>query len=280
MRFVAAFGIVWAHVQAPFAAEGYVALALFLVLTGFLSVQSLARGGVRRFWLGRLIRFFLPWLVWSAVFLGIAVLRGGWVQVLSFPPLWLLIGPSIHLWFLPFIILTSPLVILVHKRLTNPNRVWLAAICAVPVAVWAVWAHDAAVLPEPLAQWAFATMPLLYGLLSAIGQQYRATAAAMVFAVFTCSVSYFWFGSPVAPFLFFAAIVFEGLWRIDLQSPRMASLGTLAFGIYLMHPFFMLVWYHFGGADQSKVAAAVAIFAASACGTALLRLVPAGRIVA
>ena len=279
MRFVAAFGIVWAHMQAPFSAEGYVALALFLILIGFLSVRSLARGGIRRFWLGRLIRFFLPWLVWSALFGGLLILRGGWANAVPVDPFRLLIGPSIHLWFLPFVVLTSPLVIVMQQRVNSVGQVWLVALGTVPAAVLAIRAHDSSGLPEPIAQWAFATMPLFYGLLSAVAHHRQATVAPMVFATLTCGIAYVGFDSPIAPFLFLAAVGFETLWRITVQMPRLARLGELSFGIYLVHPVFILVWYHFAGSDRPAAFGAIAVFIASAMCTAILRLVPMGRVI-
>lgn len=265
--------------QAPWSTEGYLALALFLILIGFLSVRSLARGGVRRFWLGRLVRFFLPWLVWSAFFLALNIWRGGWGQILPARPLDLLIGPSIHLWFLPFVILASPLIIVLQLKLTSPARVWLAALTAVPLAVGAIWAHDQANLPEPVAQWAFATMPLVFGLLSAMGQHHRVTAAPLLFAILTCAIAGFGFRSPLAAYLLGAAVLFEILWRIDIQLPRLAQLGQLSFGIYLVHPFFILVWFYFGGVGYPPALGAVAVFAASAVCIFVIRLVPAGRLI-
>jgi peptidoglycan/LPS O-acetylase OafA/YrhL len=279
LRFVAAFGIVWAHMQAPYMVEGYVALALFLILTAFLSVRSLARGGVKRFWLGRLWRFFLPWVLWSAVFAALNVLRGGWTTLIPDNAGRLLIGPVIHLWFLPFVIFASPLVILALWVLTSPARVWVAALGAVPLAVATIRAHDQGGLAEPLAQWAFATMPLLYGLLSAAGQHHRAVAAPVVFAGLSCGIATYVFGSPTAPYLVAAALLFEAVWRARLPSQQFAHAAALAFGIYLIHPFFMLVWYHVAGPDHPASIAALVVFAASALATALIRLVPAGRVI-
>lgn len=70
MRFVAAFGIVRAHRQAPCMTKGCVAPALFIILTGFLSVRSLSRAARGGSGPGRAVRLVLPWLVWSALYPG------------------------------------------------------------------------------------------------------------------------------------------------------------------------------------------------------------------
>ena len=69
LRFVACFGIVWDHARAYGADIGYLALAVFLLLTSFFAVQSFdraeARGQGAGFWLPRAQRILMPWLVWS-----------------------------------------------------------------------------------------------------------------------------------------------------------------------------------------------------------------------
>ena len=280
LRFVAAFGIVWAHMQAPFMIIGYLALPLFVILIAFLSLRSLVRGGERRFWQGRLLRFFLPWLVWSFAYLLLDVLRGNDLpQVLHLEdPWWLLIGPVVHLWFLPFVVIFSPLVVLAAAVLTSAGRLWLAALLCLPVALVAIWLHDGGALPEPLLQWAFALTPLLYGLLSASARHYEVTTAPLLFITLAGGIATLAWGSPIGPFLIVAALLFEGLWRIDLKGQIWTELGRLAFGIYLVHPVAMLVWYRFAGAEWSQAMGALAVFALSALLTALIRCTGVGRI--
>lgn len=259
--------------------EGYVALSLFVVLTGFLSLRSLARGGVRRFWLGRLLRFVLPWLVWVALYRLLDVVRARDVTLLwtVTDPWWLLIGPAVHLWFLPFVVIFSPLVVVALALVTSARRVWLAAAACLPLALGAVWLHDAGTLPQPLVQWAFALTPLLYGLLSALGHHHRAVAAPLVFVAAVGGIAGFGWGSLAAPFMLSAALLFEAFWRADLRWSPATSLGRLAFGIYLIHPVAMLVWFKLGGAVAPAQVGALAVFAMAALATVVLRQSPVGR---
>lgn len=280
MRFVAAFGIVWAHMQAPGMAEGYVALALFLILTAFLSLRSLLRGGERRFWLGRLVRFALPWLVWSGAFLGLRVIRFGPEEALSPGDPWrLLIGPEIHLWFLPFVLVASPLVPAAARLLGSARAVWIAAALLIPAGLGALWLHDRGGLPEPLAQWAFALVPSLYGLLSASGQRHGAVGGPLLFATGACLGASLLWGSLAAPFILGACLLFEAVWRLPLGSAWAMPLGQLAFGIYLTHPAVMLVWYR-TVPDGPAAAGALAVFALSAAAAWLIRRLPGGRLIA
>ncbi len=289
MRILAAFGIVWAHMQAPGRTEGYIALALFIILTAFLSIRSLERGGQRRFWLGRLVRFALPWVVWSLFFLALEMARGEGIDgVLTVnEPYSLLYGPAIHLWFLPWVVLTSPLIVLAARFLTTGGRIWVASIAAVPVGVWAMWLHDTASPEDPFGQWLFATIPLIYGILSAVRRLRGAVLAPMVFAVLTVGIATFGWGSFAAPFLLSAALVFEAFWRADLSGFNVTPFAELAFGIYLVHPFWMLVWYRFTveptqGMQPGGVAAmgAVVVFLCAAATAWAIRQTWVGRFLA
>lgn len=139
MGIVAAFGIVWTHMRAPGRTEGYVAQGLFVILTAFLSVGSLERGGWRRFWLGRLARFLWPWLVWSLFFCAIDAVRGSDLGA-----------------------------VLAAAWLTTGVRIWMATGAAIALGAGAMWLHDHADPVDPIGPWLLATIPLLYVILSAV----------------------------------------------------------------------------------------------------------------
>lgn len=282
MRVVAAFGIVWAHMQAPGMGEGYVALSLFATLTAFLSLRSYERGGARRFWLGRLVRFLLPWLAWSGAFLLVAAARdGGWRAVVEAEAgrFWPLIGPSLHLWFLPFVLLASPLVPLASRALTDETRLWAASALLAPLALGALWLHDRAGLPAPWAQWAFALMPTLYGLLSAAGHRVGSLHGPLAFAALAGLGSALGWGSLAGPALLGSCLLFEGVWRLRVRGAALPALGALAFGVYLVHPVFMLAWFRLAP-DAPAALGAVAVFAASLLAAAAIRRLPYGRLLA
>jgi peptidoglycan/LPS O-acetylase OafA/YrhL len=285
LRLVAAFGIVWAHMGAPGMIEGYAALAAFLILTAFLSLRSWRRSGGRRFWMGRALRFLLPWVVWSAAFLLLESLRQGGLDVAlsGLGPLDWLIGPTIHLWFLPFVLLASPLVPLASATLTTARRVWWAAALLVPPGAGAILLHDRFPLPEPLVQWAFATTPFLYGLLSAAAWERGTVGPPVAFATAVMGIAVAGWGSQMAPFVLGAALLFEATWRLPLRrssAARVAAgLAAVSFGIYLVHPAAMLVWWKL--APGLPVAlGAVAVFLGSAALAWALRRLPYGRLIA
>jgi peptidoglycan/LPS O-acetylase OafA/YrhL len=287
MRIVAAFGIVWAHMQAPGRTEGYVALGLFIILTMFLSVRSLERGGARRFWLGRLVRFTLPWVMWSLVFGALEAVRAGGLDRIGRVEDWrtLLYGTAIHLWFLPWVVLTSPLVVLAVAWLTVAARIWAAAVAGIALGAGAMWLHDHAAPGDPFGQWLFAAIPMMYGILAAVRRKRGARFAPLVLVAGATGIAVIGWGSFAAPFLLSAALLFEAFWRTEITGINVTPVAQLAFGVYLVHPFWMLVWYRLVPAGLMSpgalaAAGAVAVFLAAMVSAWAIRRLPLGRFLA
>ena len=72
-----------------------------------------------------------------------------------------------------------------------------------------------------------------------------------------------------------AALVFEIIWRVTLPGTWATKLASYAFGIYLMHPAFMLVAFKLFGPDVDRAAAALFTFFGAWIGTAIFLRIPA-----
>jgi peptidoglycan/LPS O-acetylase OafA/YrhL len=286
-RFIACFGIVAAH---AFAMEddwvGHLALALFLVLTAFLAMQSAQRAGGKYPFIARAKRLVLPWLAWS-FFYRLVDLRinddPSKYQLLNDP--WtLLIGTSVHLWFLPFVMLAMVMVEPVSRAVTTPNRLALALLALVAGSTLAFWLVTYYTPVAPLVQWLFSLPLYILGLLIAIAHPMRraiwpglAAAGmtiivyAVTFAVNGIAVAWWW----VIPLSW---ALFEGFWRMPVRGPFMQKLlpelGKAAFGIYLLHPFFMLVCYKLYGAGVDRLFATLLTFTMSWVAVLLMRRIP------
>ncbi|EKD60000.1 MAG: Acyltransferase 3, partial [uncultured bacterium] len=72
-----------------------------------------------------------------------------------------------------------------------------------------------------------------------------------------------------------SVLAFEAFWRLPLRGKWLPLLGQAAFGIYLIHPFFMLVAYKLFGAEVNLLFAAVLTFVMSCAAVLVMRRVPA-----
>jgi len=277
-RFLACFGIVAAH---AYALEddwiGHLSLGLFLVLTGFLAMQSYQRAGGNYDFRSRAARLVPPWLFWSAFFrlvdLKVSDAPDKW-QLLRDP--WtLFVGGAIHLWFLPFIILAMLLVKPVGRFVATPERLAVALIVLVLVSVPMFWAMYVYMPPAPLTQWLYGlpvyTLGLLVGVAHPMARAVWPVIAGVGMALGAYLVTE---AAPWAWTIGAAVLLFEVFWRMPLQNRWLPKLGQAAFGIYLLHPFFMLVTYKFGGPEVDRLLATLATFAMSWAAVVLLRRIP------
>lgn len=276
-RFIAAFGIVAAH---AFSVEndwdGHISLGLFTILTAFLAMQSMMRSG-RYSVLDRVRRLLLPWLVWSAfykvVFWKVSDTSAGLFSLTD--PWSLLVGASPHLWFLPFVALAMFMVEPIGRLINSPQRLALGLVLLVLISIPLYFAHESGYFPTPLPQWQFAFPVYALGLMLALAHKMgkvwwpQVAAAAMTVAAYVISGGLEWSVTILG-----ASLAFEMFWRLPVQSPVLPKLGQAAFGIYLLHPFFMLVCYKLFGADVNLMFAAVITFLASWLATVLLRRIP------
>ena len=283
-RFLAAFGIVWDHARAPFADVGYLALSLFLVLTSYLAVGSFERSDGRGFWLARAARIAVPWLVWCAVFrVVIEVLADTPLPLLSDP--WtLLIGPSIHLWFLPFVMIALVVIPVLSRGIQSQRS--LALCCAGLVAMSlplgllhaeaapTAWFISAGPFPQPFPQWFYSVPLFLFGALLAIARRLEASWMVMATAAVISGALFYRVPEFASVQLILTAVVFELVWRINIAGRWPTVLAGYAFGIYLMHPAWMLVAFKLFGPDVDRAAAALFTFASAWAATWVLQKLP------
>jgi peptidoglycan/LPS O-acetylase OafA/YrhL len=283
-RFFAAFGIVWDHARAPYADIGYTSLALFLVLTSFLAVGSFERSDGHRFWISRAQRIMLPWLVWCLFYRIVFEYMSHEPVKLVSDPWTLLIGPSVHLWFLPFVMIFLVTIPWVSRFIDRPVRLYLAtvllAIIAIPLGLMhaklapAAWFITEGHFPQPLPQWFFSLPLFWFGAILAAGK--RMGLVWPVIAAAACISAVLWLRVPefASVQMILTAILFEVIWRVNITGKWPTWLAGFAFGIYLLHPFTMLVAFKLFGSEVDRSFAALFGFALAWGITAALQRFP------
>jgi peptidoglycan/LPS O-acetylase OafA/YrhL len=276
-RFIAAFAVVAAHV---FAAEngwiGHLAVAAFLILAALLAVQSLQRAGEVYDWARRAPRILVPWLFWCAVYkiVLVKVTDGPEKFALLTDPWSLLVGPFIHLWFLPFVLVASLCVQPVGRRVQSVRDIMLGSAVLAVLGVAAFWVSDTAGFPMPLPQWISSLPSFGYGLLAGFAVAFGGAVWPMLAMVGLCGVSFALLGELWVLQPLIAAVLIWGAWRLPVQGRVLPHLGQVAFGIYLTHPFFLLVCFKLFGAEINAWLALVLTFGMAWGATVLLRATP------
>lgn len=304
-RFLAALGIVWDHARAPFADVGYLSLALFLILTSYFALgsydRSAARGQASGFWAARAQRILIPWLAWCVFYKALQYYMADdpWSVPLLSDPFSLMLGSWVHLWFLPFVMMALVIVPWVARTVQGPRGMWIFAAVLIVVGAGAGWLHRHAGWPEPWPQWWFSIPLFLYGLFVALGRRlnmgWMPLGVAFVASVVTVAVEPGWpafiaeFSDPdrlsthitgpgfASVQMLLAAVVFEIVWRIDIKGAWPTWLAGFAFGVYVLHPFFMLVAFKLFGAEVDRSLAAIFTMATAFGATWVMQRLPLAR---
>lgn len=189
----------------------------------------------------------------------------------------ILVGPTITLWFLPFLLYASAVVAGLDRWMRRDGDVERLLMLSVPLAACSYWLYNHGHLPDPLMQWSSVTPSILYGLVVVYARERVRPWAPVLFlggvVLMTTALDSH---SGVVPLLF-AALLFELGLRVRLPGSVWLMLGRLSFGIYLIHPFMMLVYYKLLPFGWPSAVGALVVFAASAAATFVLSRLPVAR---
>ena len=277
-----ALGVVMFHGFAPYREVWYSGMFVFIFFVG-LAVTSRARRGAAELVWSRATRTLGPWLVWCVLYGALHyIVRGRPLRLESLDPASLLIGPQIHLWFLPFAFLggvgcslAAPLL----ARHAGPVAIGVVAFLASSLLYGVMLATE---LAAPFGQWLVSLPALLAGLaVAAAGPRLRdalapglgvALAAAAAIAVGQVD-------SAMQTLIVIGPCIVAARLR-GPEIPILRRLGDLAFGIYLIHPFFLLLLSNHVPAlqDRRSLLSVIAFLAAMASAWALRRT-RAGRAI-
>jgi surface polysaccharide O-acyltransferase-like enzyme len=291
LRLVAMFEIVAFHVSGAFGANSRLpvvaglGLPTFLLLNNAFNCTLAERMGSRAFMQVKVSRLLVPWLVWSVIYALVGMLerlRHGEPLTEGFSP-WMIVGGTYdHLWFVPFALFGSVLIVGLQEK----TRVWAApSVASAGLVVGAlVLAACALVLATqpidwPALQWLFALPSPLLGfalgraVLASDGKLLRRLALLLTpLAVGVAVASYV---EPEIEMLrrylvSLAVVTLAFIWpgAEDRFSRRLAP---LLFGIYLIHPLFVRIYQASHLPDLPLIILTAMVFGLSAATVALLQ---------
>lgn len=287
LRVFAILAIVWFHVNTTgFSRQlAYAGLPVFLVLSFALVVRSADQQAFTTLMRRRSQRLLVPFLFWYFVYAlvvgylrvhhGLALVRPTLLEVVR--------GPSIHLWYLPYVFAATLVIRALLRVSASAPGVWATLLGALGCILLA--AHPAFDLPTPLAQWWYAapTIGIGFALSYAREAPRHSREYALALAIGVLAACAYLAGGPDASTALSYALgvtLVIGFSFIDL--PRVAavqSLASLTLGIYVLHPLVLIVLEKLLGPMQHAVARfGIAVFGATVV-TWLLRRFTFGQLV-
>lgn len=272
LRIMAAFAIVWYHSSTIGGEISYAGLIVFLMLSMYLAGRSTYSGS--RYLFRRTNRLLIPWAVWFLMY--------GAKNALTHKPIiptdngiiaGILTGPSIHLWYMPFIFACLILFDSVRKYASSASIAWAsAALTIVVLGSTALWRQVSIQLGCPIAQYAHASAGISLGAFFAfIGAFPGRTAALLLVMIFAAALSAIPFEGVGIPYVLSIAAGCMVAFRIFEKAVTL-DFGVIAectLGIYFVHILVFDIFrkYHI----VNGILTPVAIFFLSACAVFLMR---------
>jgi hypothetical protein len=248
LRIVSAFAIVWFHAQIKGYEVAYAGLVTFILFTFFFACgQNLHRPLVI---VDLACRLLVPWAIWWLVFAVVNLalerpvldLQGGLIAGI-------LTGPSVHLWYLPFIFMAIIVIDILKLFLSTKELALIAGGIAISLLLTvSVWRPPSCDLKTPWAQYAHALAPLALGMLLGLARYGRierfCLALALLVLVTGPALAYEGVGLPylIGTLAVITAFIF-GHWR-SLKCFDLTPWSGAMLGVYLVHPLALGLVHH------------------------------------
>lgn len=202
-------------------------------------------------------KVFPAFACWSVIYIVLAIVIADKDPGEFVKPLTLMIGGSIHLWYLPFIIFAIPLTVFFGRSM---SRRWLFGLMFSLYVVWMAtsltWREMASDFPLPAPQYLHAIGAVFLALWLSGGEGRVRYLAIFISLCLGAYVAYA--GQPGVGVVYFLTTLY-GLIVIQksdlIRSERLIALiaqrlSPLTFGIYLVHPLLLSVASRVGFADS------------------------------
>ena len=282
LRFIAAFGIVIFH---TFSAEkwflrgvGYAGLPIFLMIFSALLVYQKQDLPLKEYAYKRMRRLLIPWVSWSVIF-AIIILSKHYLfhheTQRIFSPSYFLTGTSIHLWYLPYAFTASILIygakyLYKYQERHAPFFIIIGFIASLAFLFLASYVLATFRLPTPLPQWIYGTPAIVlgvtFGLIMGIDSYRQKILLTLLLNALIAGFFILLFmkkntGVVLSYSVAIPLVCFVFLWR-GKADPISFELGSLTYGIYLIHPLFISV-FHLAFRNMNSLLIVISVFSLS-----------------
>lgn len=163
LRILSALGIVWYHSGAVGGQIAYAGLVVFAIISMYLAGKSRnPQAGTPH---ARVVRLLRPWAIWFFIY-GLINVMGHRLPIHSEHGMigGILCGPSLHLWYMPFIFFCLMIFDAVRPRLSERALGWGSAVLAIGALASVDWWRPLSLsLPLPAPQYAHAMAGVFIG---------------------------------------------------------------------------------------------------------------------
>jgi hypothetical protein len=241
-RFLGAIAIIYFHLKLPNGHLALFALSMFSTFSFYFLARQLPKLSMGSIVISRASRVLIPWVFWFAIFAIAKILdalvserpMGGEFE------LWMILtGPSIHLWYLPYLFFSSIAAALLWKNFvqlgSNQLLIILLYVC---LCVGSAFVSKLNVLSTPFAQWLYVLPASAFGFLVAMKplQPKQTFSLVAISATVFCLQSLTALSVGSVQLLISSLVVVLSL-SVSLERTWLSeALARASMGVYLVHP--------------------------------------------
>lgn len=236
-RIISTFAVVWFHSGLIDSEIAYGGLIIFLLLSTYIAGTGKSYGTT--IFPRRVKRLLLPWLVWFVIYGAVNVIVGKPVVPLNNGIIaGILTGPSVHLWYLPFLFSCLFVFDLAKKRIPSLLLASISAALTILIVSSApLWRSKSFELGYPLAQYMHASAGIFLGIFFSKFHElpYKILFLLFIFAASILTIPLSGIGIP------YLIGVTAGCTLVFLDGKNLFNfqfepLSQYMFGVYLIHP--------------------------------------------
>ncbi|PQO28769.1 acyltransferase family protein [Blastopirellula marina] len=253
LRFVAVLAVIWFHARAPGSDYTLWHVPTLVIISVVLASEYHEHFSMEAVVRKRAKRILIPWLFWCVVYGVVDIVRvlfGSPSLVLGSSYFVFLYGPSLHLWFLPYIFLVTVFAACLRNVVIKESKINRAAVALLilVVALWALYVLDGQTwwkeLPMPLLQWFSATPAMCLGVLLALLVPFavwfsKDSRYSLIFVgsgLISCLIAATLPGLTSFSLVALGLVLLASTWKGSRTQGIGAFLASITMGVYLVHP--------------------------------------------